>query len=110
LPKIEIQKSGYAPACAAGIVLTGGSSMMKDLAEMSEEVLQLPVRIGAPSNIKGLCEKVDTPKYATAVGLIKYGISSSLETTFLKNANPESIFSNVSKNFKKLIKNFFDLF
>ena len=110
LIKQEIDKSGYGPSSAAGIVLTGGSSMMKNLVELSEEVFNMPVRIGSPSNIKGLSDLVESPKYATAIGLVKYGIGSSLETTFLRNANPDSIFSNVSVNFKKLIKNFFDLF
>lgn len=106
----EINKSGFGPSSAAGIVLTGGSSMMRDLAELAEEVFEIPVRIGSPSNIEGLGDLVQTPKYATAIGLVKYGIGSSLETTFLRNANPDSIFSNVSINFKKLIKNFFKLF
>lgn len=110
LIKQEIDKSGYGPSSAAGLVLTGGSSMMKDLAELAENVFDIPVRIGAPSNVKGLSELVETPKYATAIGLVQYGVGSSLETTFLRNANPDNIFSNVSSNFKKLIKNFFELF
>ena len=110
LIKKDLIKSGQQPGIAAGVVLTGGSSLLTGIEELAEDVLEMPVRIGAPSRLEGLSELVESPIYSTAVGLIKYGAESNLDTTFLKNANPDSIFTNVTSNLKGLIKNFFELF
>jgi len=105
----ELKKSGYAPSSAAGIVLTGGSALMKDIDILAEDVFGMPVRVGSPTNIQGLSDLVESPKYSTTIGLIKYGVDSDLETTFLKG-NTDNVFSNVAVSFKKLVKNFFGLF
>lgn len=107
----EIQRSGYSQSCAAGVVITGGSAMMKNLVDLAEEVLKIPVRIGSPTNIQGLSELVESPEYATAVGLIQYAVDSDLEeTTIIKNSNNENVLNSITQNFKKLVKNFFNLF
>jgi cell division protein FtsA len=107
----EIIRSGHGPGCAAGIVLTGGSALMRDISELAEEECQMPVRIGSPSNIKGLGELVESPKYATVVGLVMYGAQPDIEDrTILKRSSPENLLPNVSLNLKKLVRNFFDLF
>jgi len=107
----EIESSGHGPNCAAGIVLTGGSSLMTNIAVLAEEECQMPVRIGSPTNIQGLGELVESPKYSTVVGLIMYGAEPNMEeTTVLKDSNPENLLTNVTLNFKKLIKSFFNLF
>ncbi|OGG95207.1 MAG: cell division protein FtsA [Candidatus Lambdaproteobacteria bacterium RIFOXYD2_FULL_50_16] len=106
----DIQRSGYLPSLAAGAVLTGGSSLMKGLPKLAERLLQLPSRIGTPIHIEGLDELVDSPVYATAVGLVKYGAENDMDTTFSRDSNPESILTDVVSNMKSNIKNFFDLF
>lgn len=107
----EIDKSGFGPASAAGIVLTGGSSRMEYLDELAEDVFKMPVRVGSPSNIKGLGELVEFPEFSTAVGLILYGTDADMgEITVLKNVAPENLLLNVSNNLKRLVKNFFNLF
>jgi cell division protein FtsA len=70
----EIRKSGLEDQIAAGIVLTGGTSKMKGAVEYAEQVFQMPVRIGTPVGVKGLTEYVQDPSYATAVGLLLYGM------------------------------------
>lgn len=57
----------------AGVVLTGGTSLLAGCPELAEEILGLPVRRGFPIEIGGLKERVDSPIYATALGLIRYG-------------------------------------
>jgi cell division protein FtsA len=54
----------------AGAVLTGGGSMLPGIVELAEEVLQMPVRQGIPSGVKGLTGDLLHPVYATAVGLV----------------------------------------
>jgi cell division protein FtsA len=70
----EIQKSGYEDLLPAGVVLTGGSSIMAGIEEFSERILQLPVRQGAPGGIGGLVDMVNGPMYSTGVGLVLYGM------------------------------------
>lgn len=111
LIKNEIVSSGYGPECAAGIVLTGGSSLMPYLSELAEVECQLPVRIGIPSKIQGLGEMVESPQFATVVGLVMYGSEPDMgDSMILKNSTPDNLLNNVSLSFKKLVKNFFDLF
>ena len=70
----ELMKSGKKDMLAAGIVLTGGGSMLEGCVEAAERVFNMPVRIGIPSDIVGLKDVVATPQYANGVGLLKYGI------------------------------------
>ncbi|MBD3182618.1 cell division protein FtsA [Candidatus Poribacteria bacterium] len=69
----EIQTSGYSDMTPAGIVLTGGASMLDATPELAERVFGLPVRIGYPDKVTGLTEMVNDPLYATGVGLILHG-------------------------------------
>lgn len=70
----ELMKSGRKDMLAAGIVLTGGGSMLDGCVEAAERVFNMPVRIGTPSDIVGLKDVVATPQFANGVGLLKYGI------------------------------------
>ncbi|MBQ7606800.1 MAG: cell division protein FtsA [Desulfovibrionaceae bacterium] len=64
-------KSGFKDRLGAGVVLTGGSSMIEGCCELAEEIFGMPVRIGYPRNVGGLKDLVNNPKYATAVGLLR---------------------------------------
>mgnify|MGYP001793692084 CR=1 FL=1 len=59
---------------ASGIVITGGSSEMQGMVELGEEIFYLPVRMGIPKYIGGLSDVVKTPRMATGVGLLLYGL------------------------------------
>jgi cell division protein FtsA len=74
LIQAEIRHSGYADVLAAGLVLTGGTSKMEGVIELAEEIFHLPVRIGMPTEIKGLTDIVSNPIYSTGVGLLLYGL------------------------------------
>ncbi len=73
--KKEIEYSGYKNKIL-NIVLTGGGANLRHIKELSKFVLQKPTRIGFPVN--GFSEDIPTelkqPMYATALGLLKYGI------------------------------------
>lgn len=58
----------------AGVVLSGGTSLLRGCPELADEILGLPVRLGFPVDVSGLREKVESPIYATALGLIRYGV------------------------------------
>ncbi|OIO34359.1 MAG: cell division protein FtsA [Candidatus Hydrogenedentes bacterium CG07_land_8_20_14_0_80_42_17] len=69
----EIKKTGYEDLVAGGVVLTGGASAMEGIQELAEQILDLPVRIGSPKGISGLVDVVNSPVFATGVGLAFYG-------------------------------------
>ncbi len=74
----EIQKSGMEDLLPAGVVLTGGASIIEGSDELAENVLQLPVRLGVPGGISGLVDMVNGPMYSTAVGLVIYAMKSGI--------------------------------
>jgi cell division protein FtsA len=68
----QITRNGLKKALGAGVVLTGGSSMLEGTRELAEQVFDLPVRVGTPLAVDGLTEIVGHPMYATGVGLLLY--------------------------------------
>ncbi|MBI4402226.1 MAG: cell division protein FtsA [Nitrospirae bacterium] len=83
----EITRTGYEGMLAAGVVITGGTSMLEGMPEAAERVLDLPVRRGVPSGVGGLRDIVSNPMYATGVGLILHARhhADELETAGLRN-------------------------
>jgi cell division protein FtsA len=70
----EIIRAGYKDILAAGVVLTGGTSILEGMTDLAEQVFDTPVRKGGPNNCTGaLADTVLSPIYSTAVGLIIYG-------------------------------------
>lgn len=69
----EMRNTGLAETMSAGLVLTGGASSLEGVAQLAESIMHLPVRVGYPRGVKGLVELVNSPAYATAVGLCIYG-------------------------------------
>ncbi|GAB4465568.1 MAG: cell division protein FtsA [Armatimonadaceae bacterium] len=73
LVRRELNRSGYAEMLPAGVVLSGGGAMLAGMREMASEILEMPSRIGYPSGVGGLSEAVNSPSFATGVGLILWG-------------------------------------
>jgi len=69
----ELRRSGFEELVRAGLVLTGGAARMEGVAELAEEMLHMPVRIGVPQYVHGLGEVINTPIHATGVGLLQWG-------------------------------------
>jgi len=72
---LELPNSEYETLVPAGLVLTGGSSNLAGIATLGRDILQLPVRVGAPSNMEGISDVLCDPAYATSVGLLTWGIN-----------------------------------
>jgi len=68
---IELKRSGYADALSAGIVITGGGSLIRNVQVLATEILSMDAKIGFPKGLAGgLTEEVNSPIYATGVGLV----------------------------------------
>ena len=69
----DLARAGLEDVAAAGVVLTGGTSIMPGVPELAEQIFDVPVRRGAQSGLSGLADVVQSPIYATGVGLALYG-------------------------------------
>jgi len=83
----EIRRSGFDGLLPAGVVVTGGTANLVGIREVAASVTQLPVRAGLPRRLHGLVETINSPAYATGVGLLLWG---STEQAALVEAKPET--------------------
>ncbi len=73
----EVEDAGYRDLVPAGLVLTGGTSLLDGIAEFAAQRYGIPVRRGKiPQGIHGLRDIVESPIYATAIGLLRYAVES----------------------------------
>jgi len=71
----RIEKAGFKLDSAnAGVVITGGCANLKGIKEFLERFTDMPARVGVPTGLIGIKEKVEDPKYSTAVGLLKFSL------------------------------------
>jgi cell division protein FtsA len=99
----ELKKIGRAGLLPAGVVLCGGGAQMPGIAELAKRELKLPAKIGYPQGVGGLIDKVDSPSYAGAVGLILW------TENFSEAANPTFSFSqkgHLWQDIKKFFRSF----
>ncbi len=69
---LEIKKSGFAGQTPSGLVITGGGAGTVGAVESAKRTLAMPVRIGIPTNLKGIIDEIQNPAFSTVVGLSKY--------------------------------------
>ena len=67
----QISSNGVKQSLTAGVILTGGTAMLDGIAELAEQVFDLPARVGCPTGLEGLSEVVADPRFATGVGLLR---------------------------------------
>lgn len=68
----EIIDSSFKDRVNAGVVITGGTALLANIVDLAEQIFDLPVRIGYPKGVGGLTDMVDSPQFATGVGLVLY--------------------------------------
>ncbi len=105
----ELRQSGFKSKIKAGIVLTGGGSLLRGITDLSEDVFGAPTRIGVPLELgAGLSDEIESPEFATVAGLIKGvpGTTSSQASINIKNRFKGNKF-NVSSLIRK-VQEFFD--
>jgi cell division protein FtsA len=66
----EIRRAGYEKSLNAGIVLTGGGALLDGMAEIAEQIFDIPVRRAVPEGVGGLADHVNSPAFATSVGVV----------------------------------------
>lgn len=68
----DLQKHHLVPLVPAGLVLSGGGAETVGIVEVAKRTLNLPARVGQPTELKGLIDDIQKPSYATAIGLLTY--------------------------------------
>jgi len=77
----SIDRDGMLPA---GAVFVGGGSKLNGLQKFAKQNLGLPIQIGQNNlELPGVIEKLDDPEYATAIGLVLWGIDET--SNFVSN-------------------------
>ena len=71
----EIKRSGYDGLLPAGMVLTGGSSLLPGIRTLASRALGMPVRTAQPENLVGLADRLNSPAYSTSVGLLSWAVA-----------------------------------
>jgi len=111
----EIKNSGYENKLIAGIVLTGGGSLLKHIAQLTEFMTGMDTRIGYPNEhlAEGTPEELASPTFSTGIGLVIEGLerydyenrkSSNKETSSMQ----QQISRKSEKSFFQKIQDFFD--
>lgn len=73
----EIKRSGYDGLLPAGLVLTGGTSLLPGIRKVASRALGVPVRVAQPENLLGMADRLNSPAFATSVGLLHWAIMMS---------------------------------
>jgi cell division protein FtsA len=68
----EMIDSSYKDRLNAGVVITGGTALLEHIVDLTEQIFDLPVRIGYPREIHEAPESINSPQNATGVGLVIY--------------------------------------
>lgn len=93
----ELKKIDRQKLLPAGVVLVGGGAKMANIIEIAKEYLALPVKIGCISDLKSVADEVLDPRFATAVGLILYGLEH-------EESDNKTCFGNTHNFSNRLIK------
>src|SRR5690606_38263356 len=104
----EIRSAGFKNKIKAGIVLTGGGSLIKGCSELAEEVFGLPARIGVPLvHGEGLTNEIESPEFATVAGLIR-GIPGGKSSDYISLIKRRKGNKNKITQIVKRVQQFFD--
>lgn len=90
----KINRQGLLPA---GVVLLGGGAKIPSLVDLAKEELRLPAQVGFPLELEGIVDEVDDPAFATAVGLLFWGIDERVKSNGRISLPPIPIASTVNK-------------
>ena len=69
----DLQAANALDRIAAGILLCGGGARIPGITELAEDTFKLPVQVGRPRLLSGEHEIVNSSRYVTPVGLLRWG-------------------------------------
>jgi len=106
LARHEIQNNEYADLLGAGIVLTGGASLIRGCAELAEQVFDMPAKVGYPKGFTGITDIVNNPSFATVLGLVVYGAQEADGSEQYRSGGRPGTLSRALEGIKSFLKDF----
>jgi cell division protein FtsA len=103
---MEIERSG-ATVLPGGIVLTGGGALLRGMAEMAQQVTDLPVRMAAPTGTMGMDDELHGPHCATTVGLLRWAARSRARSAVRSNGHGGNGHHAMSERFSRWLRELF---
>ncbi len=124
LIKQDIKKAGYEDMLPAGMIVTGGASLLEGVPELASEKLDMPVRIGVPEGIDGFLDYLDGSIYdigddfsnfsedngaifSTGIGLVRYGAENSEVESTNNKFNENQLIEDLFDKIRGWFSNFF---
>jgi cell division protein FtsA len=100
----EVAAAGATNRLQAGLVLTGGGSMLSGINRAARDQLGMSARVVGPQNLGGLTDQVSTPSFAAASGLLLWGAKNwTLDDEHAGNRSLEGLSGRLGKIFKGLL-------
>ncbi len=99
----SIDRSGMLPA---GIVLTGGGAQLTGILDVAKKIFRLPASVGLPQNIVTAIDKVNSPTFTTALGLVAWGASMQDRAGLFSKSPDFSSVKAVTNRLRGVFKNF----
>jgi cell division protein FtsA len=103
----EIKRSEYAGRLAAGVVLTGGGSLIKGAADLAEQTFGMQVSLGVPKGFSGLVESASSPVYSTGVGLLFWSVQDIAKSPRPSGRYRKDWFGETGQSIRRFLKDYF---
>jgi len=103
----EIKRSEFGELLGAGVVITGGGSLLEGSIVLVEEIFGLPAKVGAPQGFTGLVESTSSPIFATGVGLVLYGVNLGEEGKKGFGEEEAGLFGRIYQWMRRFVEDFF---
>src|SRR5574341_1425 len=97
----EIKKSDYVHLMTSGAVITGGCAMLPGMADLAEEIFNIPVKLGTPNSVKSVTNDVYRPNHATGVGLVLYGFHNKSQIDHLLVESETHLFDKIAERMRR---------
>jgi cell division ATPase FtsA len=89
----QLEPTGLLPYLGAGVLLTGGCSLIRGLDQVASEVFELPVHLTHAHSMSGPTSAFENPQLSTAIGLIKYAHT-------MQPDRPQGLFSRLARRLR----------
>lgn len=102
----EIKRSEFEELLGAGVVLTGGGSLLEGTTILAEEIFGLPTKVGIPQGFLRLMESVANPVFSTGVGLVMYGIKEGTGQHKNLGGEESGLFDRIYQWMRKFVEDY----
>lgn len=97
----KLDEAGCRELIGSGVVLTGGTALIRGCEALGEDLFGLSTRIGSPRNVGGFSDAVSNPKFSTAVGLLRYGAEKESAGAKKFDDGEEGMFTGILRRMKR---------